>query len=119
MFQQANSLLLDELIDHVAENRTDGVETLIGLADIRKANVVKENLLNNEDCNRFAELRASLHDAKAERNDLRGQEEVDHIGGIVFDEGADDAEGSEAQILKWPGFGCSIEERIEKERDMS
>lgn len=41
MLEQAYSLLLDKLIDHVAENSTNSVEALIGLADVCEANIIQ------------------------------------------------------------------------------
>ena len=90
MLQQTDSLLLDELVDHVAQNGADGVKALIGLADVRQANVVKQDLLHNEDRDGLAELGAGLHDTKTERNDLRGEEEVDDLGRVILDKRTDD-----------------------------
>lgn len=56
MLEQADGLLLYKLVDHVAEHGADSVETLVRLADVRKPNVVQENLLHNEDGDRLAEL---------------------------------------------------------------
>ena len=72
MLEQANSLLLHQLIDHVAEDGSDGVETLIGLADVGKTNIVEEYLLYDEDGNSLTELGARLHDAQTQRNNLGG-----------------------------------------------
>ena len=70
MLEQANSLLFYELVDHVTKDGTDSIEALIGLANVREANVVKEYLLYDENGDGLAELGASLHDAQAERDDL-------------------------------------------------
>jgi hypothetical protein len=40
VLEQTDSLLLHELADHVAQNSANGIETLIGLADVCKANIV-------------------------------------------------------------------------------
>lgn len=53
MLQQANSLLLHELVNHVAEDSANGVETLIGLAYVRETNIVKQDLLYDEDGDRL------------------------------------------------------------------
>lgn len=79
MLEQANSLLLHKLIDHVAENSTHGVEALISLADVGKANVVQQDLLDDEDSNSLTELRSSLHDTQAKRDNLSCEEEVDDL----------------------------------------
>jgi hypothetical protein len=100
MLQQADSLLFHELVDHVAKDGTDSVEAFVGLANVRQANVIKQNLLDNEDCDSLAELRASLHDTKAERDDLGCQEEVDDLGGVILDKRADDTKRSKAKILE-------------------
>ena len=41
MLQQPYSLLLDQLSHHIAENRTDSVESLIRMADISQSSVVE------------------------------------------------------------------------------
>lgn len=79
MLQKSRSLLLDKLVDHVAQHRSDSIKTLVCRADVIESVVVEENLLDNEDGNSLAQLGTSLHDAKAEWNDLGGKKEVDHI----------------------------------------
>lgn len=56
MLQETDSLLLYELIDHVAKNSANCVEALVRLANVRKTNVVEQNLLDNEDSDRLAEF---------------------------------------------------------------
>jgi hypothetical protein len=56
MLEKPNGLLFHELINHVAQNRSDSIEPLISLADVGKAYIVEQNLLNNEDGNSLAEL---------------------------------------------------------------
>lgn len=51
VLQQTDSKSVDKLVNHVAENSTDSIEALIGLADVSQAHVVQENTLNNEDSN--------------------------------------------------------------------
>jgi hypothetical protein len=101
MLEQANSLLLHKLIDHVTEDGANSVETLIGLANVCETDIVKENLLNDEDSDSLAKLGTSLHDTQAQRNDLGGQEEVDNLGGVVLDECSNDAKGGESKVLEW------------------
>lgn len=91
MLQKPNRLLVDQLSDHVAEDGANGVETLVCLADILQTHVVKQNLLNDENGDGFAELGASLHNTKAERDDLCGEKEVDDLRGVVLDKSANDA----------------------------
>ena len=90
MLQQTDSLLLDELVDHVAENGADSVEALVRLADVRQTNIVEQDLLDDKDRDGLAELGAGLHDTKTERDDLGCQKEVDDLGGVVLDKRADD-----------------------------
>lgn len=79
MLQQPGRLLLDQLAHHVAKDGADSVESLIGGADVVQAIVVKQDLLHNEDGDSLTELRARLHDAQTERDDLGGQQEVDDL----------------------------------------
>ena len=84
MLEQADRLSLDKLIDHVAQDSADRVESLVGVADVRQAGLVQEDLLDNEDGDRLRELRACLHDAQTQWDDLRGQEEVDDGSVVVL-----------------------------------
>jgi len=64
VLEQADRLLFDKLVDHVAEDRADGVEALVCLANVCQTNVVQQDLLYDEDGNCLAKLRACLHDTK-------------------------------------------------------
>jgi hypothetical protein len=90
VLQQTDSLLLDELIDHVAKNCADSIKALVGLTDVRQANIIKQDLLHDKNCNGLAEFGAGLHDTKTERDDFGRQEEVDDLGRVVLDKRADD-----------------------------
>ena len=79
MFQQANSLLLDKLIDHVAQHGTHSIEAFVRLTDVGETNIVEQDLLYNEDGHRLTELRASLHDTQTKRDDFGSEEEIDHF----------------------------------------
>lgn len=56
MLEQPCSLRLDELGNHVAENGANGVEPLIGGADVVEAVVVEQNLLHNKDGDSLAKF---------------------------------------------------------------
>jgi hypothetical protein len=107
--------LLDQLVDHVAKNGANSIETLIGLANVRKPNVVQQDLLYDEDGYSLTEFRSGLHDAQAKGNDLSGQEEVDDFRRIVFDERANNAERCKTEVLEWSRLGRCVEERVEEE----
>jgi hypothetical protein len=115
VLEQADSLLLDQLVDHVAKNGANSIETLIGLANVRKPNVVQQDLLYDEDGYSLTEFRSGLHDAQAKGNDLSGQEEVDDFRRIVFDERANNAERCKTEVLEWSRLGRCVEERVEEE----
>ena len=116
MLKESGRLLLDQLRNHVAEDSADGVEPLVCRADVVETVVVEQYLLHDEDGHRLAQLRARLHDAKAQRDDLGGQQKVDDLGRVVLDQGADNAEGCEAEVLEWAGLGCRVEKGVEEER---
>lgn len=118
MLEQANRLLLHQLLHHITEDGAYGVEALVRLTDIVEAHVVEENFLDNENGYSLTELTASLHDAQAQRDDLRGKKEVDDIRRVVLNERANDTEGSEAQIFERARLGGGIEEWVEEERDV-
>jgi hypothetical protein len=56
MLQETDSLLLYELIDHVAKNGANCVKALVRLANIRKTDIVEQNLLNDEDSDRLTKF---------------------------------------------------------------
>jgi hypothetical protein len=141
VLEQTDGLLLDQLVDHVAKHGADGVEALVRLADVCQAGVVEKDLLDDEDGDGLAQLRARLHDAEAQGDDLGCEQEVYdcvvvvllHLGGTIgenwigearkrkkahLDEGAYDTEGGETKVFKGAGFGSRIQERIKKERYM-
>lgn len=76
MFEEPNRLGLDELVDHVAEDGTNGEEALVGVTDVGEPGLVKEDLLHDEDRDGLGKLRAGFHDAEAEGDDLGRKEEV-------------------------------------------
>ncbi len=104
VLEQPDCLLLDELSDHVAEDSAHSIETLIRRTNIRQANVIEKNLLHDENRDGLTKFRSGLHNTKAERNDLGGEEEVDDVRRVILDQGSDDAERCEAQILERARF---------------
>ena len=119
VLQEPRGLLLDQLSNHIAQNCTDGVEPLVGSANVVQAVVVQQDLLHDEDGDRLAELRAGLHDAQAKGDDLGGKEEVDHLSRVILNQRADNSEGGQAQILERTGLGRRVQEGVEEERDVS
>src|SRR3546814_8184956 len=65
VFEQTDSLLLYQLIDHIAKNGSDRVKALVRLANVGQAHVIQQYLLNNEYCDGLAEFRAGFHYAQA------------------------------------------------------
>lgn len=118
MFQEPCRLLLNQLVDHVAQNRPNGVEPFIGCAYVVEAIVVQKYFLDDEYGHRLAQFRASLHDPETEGDNFRRQEEVDHLRRIILHESANDPQRRQSQVFKRSGFGCRVEERIEEEGDM-
>lgn len=86
MLQKSGCLLFDQLSDHVAQNSSHSIESLICGTNIVESMVVKQDLLNNEDGHGFAQLRTSFHNPQTQRNDLRCEQEVDDIRGIVLNQ---------------------------------
>ena len=119
MLQQSHSLLLHQLADHIAQDGADGVETLICLADVTQTNVVEQDLLDNKDGYCLAELRACLHDAKTEGDNLCCEEKVDDLGRVVFDERTNNAKGGKSEVFKRTGFGSRVKKGIEEKRNVS
>ena len=65
MLQEPDRLLLHELGNHVAQDGPDSVKAFVGMANVRETDVVKKDLLNDENGDRLAELGARLHDPQA------------------------------------------------------
>lgn len=112
MLEKSSCLLFNELGNHVAEDSADRIESLVRGADVIQPMVIKKDLLYDEDRDRLAELRASFHNSKAQRNDLRGEEEVYDIGGIILHESSDDTERGESKIFEGSRLRRGIEEWI-------
>lgn len=64
VLQQTDSLLLHKLIDHIAEHSADSIEALVCLADVGEADIIEQDLLDDEDGDRLAELGTSLHNTQ-------------------------------------------------------
>jgi len=118
MLQQPCSLLLHKLSDHVAEDSTDSIESLVCGANVVQPVVIEQDLLDDENCHRLAKLRSRLHDSEAERDDLGREEKVNHLSRIIFNKRADDTEGRQAEVLERAGLRCSVEEGVEEKRNM-
>ena len=118
MLEQPRSLLLHQLGNHVAQDGADGVEALVGGADVVEAVVVEQDLLDDEDGDGFAELRPRLHDAEAEGDDLGGEEEVYDFGRVVLNQGPDHSERRQAEVLEGTRLRRRVEEWIEVEGDV-
>lgn len=111
MFEEANGLSMGEVVDHEAENIDDGVESFISMTYIREANLIEQNLLHDENRDRLRQLGTMLHDPQAERNNLRREEKVDDLSivGLVdrltpcgLDEGTNNSQGRQSQVLERP-----------------
>lgn len=114
MLQESSSLLLDQLRNHVAEHGANSIESFIGGAYIIKTMIVEEDLLDNENGHRLAQLGARLHDAQTQRNDLRRQKKINDIGRIVLHQGPNDTQRRQPQVLKGARLGGCVEKGIEK-----
>lgn len=119
VLEKSDRLLLHQLSDHIAEDSTHRIESLICRANVGQADVVEKYLLNDEDGNGLAQLGPGLHDTKAQRNNLGGQEEVDHIRRVILHQGSDNAQRREAQVFEGARFRGRVEERVEEKGDVS
>lgn len=108
MLQQSHGLLVHQLRDHITQHSTHSVESLVRLANILKSHIVKQDLLDNKDCDRLAELGTRFHDTETERDDLGGKEEVDDVRGVIFDQRADHAQRGQAKVFERSGFGGGV-----------
>lgn len=92
VLQEPCRLLLNQLVDHVAQNCPHGVEPFVGCAYVVEAIVVQEYLLDDEYSHRLAQFRASLHDPETEGDNFRRQEEINHLRRIILHESANDSQ---------------------------
>ena len=119
VLQKPLARLLAELDDHLAQDHGDVGEPVVGLTDVVQTSLVQQDLLQDEGRHRLAQLRAALHDPQAERDDLGGEQEVDHLLLVGLHEGPDDPEGGEAEVLEGAGLADGVEEGVEVEGDVS
>lgn len=108
MLQEPGRLLFDELVDHVAQDSPNSVESLVGCADVVQTMIVKEYLLHDKNGNSFAQFGTGLHDAQAEWDNFRRKKKVDDIRAVVLDQGANNAKGRQTEVFEWPRFGCRV-----------
>lgn len=79
MLQQSHSLLIHQLRHHITQHSAHSVEPLVRLADILQTHIIEQYFLHDENRDGLAELGARFHNTKTERDDLGGEEEVDHV----------------------------------------
>lgn len=133
MLQETDGLSFDKANDHVTQDCSHSVESLIGSADVSQTSVIEQNLLDDEDGHGLGELTAGFHDSETEWNDLSRQEERDCRGRIVcvtrssigvhrntgrrliLDQGTNDTQRGKSEILKWSRLGRGVEEGIEEQ----
>ena len=84
VFEEADRLGLDKLVDHVAEDGADGEKAFVSVTNVGKSGLIEEDLLHDEDCDRLRKFRAGFHDAEAEGDDLCRKEEVYHRVVVVL-----------------------------------
>mmetsp|Transcript_25140 Transcript_25140/g.52069 ORF Transcript_25140/g.52069 Transcript_25140/m.52069 type:complete len:349 (+) Transcript_25140:249-1295(+) len=118
VLQQPHRRTEDQTPDHVIEHGAHGVEPFGSGAHVRQADFVEEYLLHDEGGDGLAEFGPRLHDAEAERYDFRLEQKVDDVGIVHFDQGADDSQGGETEVLEGAGFGLGVEEGVEVEGDV-
>ena len=104
VLEQPDRLLLHKLSDHVAQDRSNGVEPLVGRTYVRETDIVQQDLLHDEDGHCLAQFRAGFHDPKTQRDYFRRKQKVDDIRGIILDQRSDDAQRRETKVLKRTGL---------------
>lgn len=113
MLEEANGLSVCEIVDHDSQNIDDGVEALIGMANICQTDLVQQDFLDDENGDRLGELCAVLHNPQTEGDNFCSEEEVDDLGIICrvdgfiacrLDECADDTQGGQTEIFEWTCF---------------
>ena len=118
MLEEPNSLLLNQLGDHIAQNGSNSVESLISGTNVGKSDIIKQDLLHNEDGHSFAQLGACLHDTQAKRDDFGGQQEINDIRRVILHQRTDHTEGGQAQVLERARFRSGIKKWVQKKWNM-
>lgn len=119
VLEETNGARLLDSGYHVGQDRANGIEALVSLAHVRETDVVEEDLLYDEDGDGLTKLGTSLHDSKAQRDDLCAEEKSDDLRVVrLFDQSSDHSERCETQVLKGTGLGCGVEKRVEEQRDV-
>lgn len=118
MLEKSNCLLFNQLGDHIAQNGSNSVESLISGTNVGKSDIIKQDLLHDEDGHSFAQLGACLHDAQAKGDDFGGQQEVDYIRRVILHQRTDHTEGGQAQVFERTRFRSGIKKWVKKKRNM-
>ena len=84
VLQQPDRLALYQRLNHVGKDGSNRIESLVCLADVLQAEVVEEDLLDDEDGDGLAKLGAGLHDPQTKGDDLGGKQEVNNIRVLVL-----------------------------------
>lgn len=116
---RSNTKVLAHMIKRCYQNHGHVAKTIVGLTNIIQSSLVQQDLLENERGHGFGKLRTSLHDSKAKRDDLGGEEEIDHFLLIGLDQGPDHAQAGQTEIFEGSGLGDGMKERVKVQRDVS
>lgn len=56
MLQKPDCLRIDQIVHHRTQDGAHGVESLVCLTDVRQAEIIEQDLLNDEDGDCFGEF---------------------------------------------------------------
>ena len=84
MLEKTNSLCVNQLINHIAENCSYGIESFVCVTDVRQASLIEKDLLDDEDSNGFRKFGSSFHDTQAQRDNFSREKEVDDRGVVIL-----------------------------------
>ena len=98
---QEPSRWLDQLaLHHVVENCAHSEESLWSHAEVSKAAIITQDLLNDKRGDRLREICPSFHDPQAEGNYFSLKKEVDNVWVVNFDESTDYAQRCQSEVLE-------------------
>ena len=114
MLQQPRRGLDQLAFYHVVEHGAHGEEPLCRHAQIGQTVVVHQYLLDDEGCNSLGKVGPSFHDAEAQRDDLRLQQERDHLAVIDFNQGANHAKRGQPEVLEGAPLADCVQEGVQE-----
>ena len=93
-------------------------EPIICLANIIQSCLIKQDFLQNESGHCLWQLRASLHDAQAQRNNFCCQQEINDLLLICLDQCPNHTQAGQSEIFEGARLWNRVKERVQVQRNV-